>query len=162
MKTSCFKKAALLEGAISIARSARFYSKKVRGKYLELAPTAAMLKDAKEDPLGGRDRYDQAFELILQKLDPQQVWNDLHEMVAPAEPILLCFEAPPLWCHRRMVAEWLEDRLGVTIPELGIARSLTPLYRNMPADEKDLGPQSGMPVSDSGKPPNCLTLTSQS
>lgn len=35
--------------------------------------------------------------------------------------ILLCFEdirGGKKWCHRRMLAEWLEDKLGVPVPEL--------------------------------------------
>lgn len=36
--------------------------------------------------------------------------------------VLCCFERGPLtddnWCHRRLAAAWLSDRLGIEIPEL--------------------------------------------
>jgi uncharacterized protein (DUF488 family) len=49
----------------------------------------------------------------LDKLDPQKVFDDLGE-----DAILLCWEAPCQFCHRRLVAEWLEKHLGVNVPEL--------------------------------------------
>lgn len=57
---------------------------------------------------------------ILAPLDPEEVWKQLHQLVSGAEPILLCWEPlkkPGEWCHRRMVAEWFEEMLGVTVPE---------------------------------------------
>jgi hypothetical protein len=30
---------------------------------------------------------------------------------------LLCWEAPGKFCHRRLVAAWLEDALGIDVPE---------------------------------------------
>ena len=58
----------------------------------------------------------------LQALDAQQVWDELHRLVPGQEPVLLCFEEPPLtaenWCHRRMVAEWFRDGLGVEVAEM--------------------------------------------
>jgi hypothetical protein len=60
---------------------------------------------------------------ILDRLDPQATWDRLHELAGGAEPTLLCFERPPFtrtnWCHRRLVAEWLGDALGVEVPEIG-------------------------------------------
>jgi hypothetical protein len=55
-------------------------------------------------------------------LDPQHTWNQLHELAAGAEPVLLCWELPPFtasnWCHRRMAAAWFEDQLGIEVDEL--------------------------------------------
>ena len=67
-----------------------------------------------------RDIY---FGEILAPLDPQKVYDDLHEHAAGVDPVLLCWEKPPFditgdnWCHRRMVAEWFCNRLGVDVPE---------------------------------------------
>jgi hypothetical protein len=30
---------------------------------------------------------------------------------------MLCWEAPGEFCHRRLVAEWLEGELGIQVPE---------------------------------------------
>ncbi len=65
-----------------------------------------------------RDRY---FREILKPLDPQREYNHLHTLAGGAEPVLLCWEKDPSkpdeWCHRRMVAEWFKDKLGVDVPE---------------------------------------------
>jgi hypothetical protein len=31
----------------------------------------------------------------LAKLDPTAVWRELHELSAPAEPVLMCWAVPP-------------------------------------------------------------------
>ena len=58
---------------------------------------------------------------ILGPLDPRKVAADLHELAGGHEPVLLCFERPPFteanWCHRRIVAEWFKDSLGLDVPE---------------------------------------------
>ena len=62
------------------------------------------------------------FREILGTLDPVRVYAELIALAGGHEPVLLCFERPPLtrdnWCHRRMVAEWFGDQLGLDIPEL--------------------------------------------
>jgi uncharacterized protein (DUF488 family) len=57
--------------------------------------------------------YREEYQKILDSLDPRQVYEDLGE-----NSILICWEAPDKFCHRRLVAEWLEKHLGVTVPEL--------------------------------------------
>jgi uncharacterized protein (DUF488 family) len=54
----------------------------------------------------------------LDKLDPGEVAYELG-----SEAVLLCWEAPGRFCHRRLVATWLEEALGVDVPECAIARS---------------------------------------
>jgi len=51
-------------------------------------------------------------ELVLDKLDPKKVFDDLRGCT------LLCWEKSGEFCHRRVVARWLEEALGVTINEL--------------------------------------------
>jgi len=76
-------------------------------RYPALAPKKNMLKGL------SREEYTRRYSRILAGLDPQRVWNDLGE-----DAILLCWERPGEFCHRRLVAEWLEQNLGVVIPEL--------------------------------------------
>jgi hypothetical protein len=48
------------------------------------------------------------------------VWNDLHELADPHEPIILCWEAlkkTEQFCHRRFAADWLTDKLGIDVDE---------------------------------------------
>jgi uncharacterized protein (DUF488 family) len=59
------------------------------------------------------DTYREEYQKILDNLDPRKVYEDLGK-----NSILICWEAPGKFCHRRLVAEWLEKHLGVTVPEL--------------------------------------------
>lgn len=71
--------------------------------------------------MGFRDYRKKYFIEVLGKLDAQQAWDELHRLTHPHEPVLLCWEVldkPGQWCHRRMVAEWFEKELGITVPEL--------------------------------------------
>lgn len=103
-------------GAISIALYAP------RGKnHLprcgRLAPTHDMLK---MDEATYRTLY---FGNILGRLDAAQLWEDLHRLSYPHEPVLLCWGRPPLtgrnWCHRRMIAEFFSSELGHNVQEIG-------------------------------------------
>ncbi len=70
------------------------------------------------------DEYRPLYFERLQALDAQQVWDELHALVPGQEPVLLCFEKPPLtadnWCHRQMVAQWFVDELDVAVAELEV------------------------------------------
>jgi hypothetical protein len=69
------------------------------------------------------EEYEHRFFEQLAQLDARKVWDELHKLTGGAEPVLLCFEKPPLtkenWCHRRLVAAWLELELDVSVPEMG-------------------------------------------
>lgn len=81
--------------------------------YDALAPAAKSLKASDEE-------YDRAYAKILAGLDPRKVYEDLGDT-----SVLLCFEKPNEFCHRRIVAEWLEFHLGIVVPEIGLARDET-------------------------------------
>jgi len=111
MKTASFFTTPM-EGRISIARLApRRYPKGYR-IFSKLAPGQWFNSV-------GEEEYRVLFaEEILSKLDPQATWEALHALVAPHDPVLLCWEKPGEFCHRRLVACWFEEHLGVTVPEL--------------------------------------------
>lgn len=48
---------------------------------------------------------------ILARLNPHEPVNKLDNA------ILLCWERPEKFCHRRLVAEWLEQTTGHEVPE---------------------------------------------
>ena len=101
-------------GRISIACYAPRGTPAGYRQYRALAPDADMLKMSQA-------LYLPRYAAILDQLDPQQVWDDLHRLAGDQEPVLLCWERPPFtptnWCHRRLVADWFERALGVTVPE---------------------------------------------
>ena len=96
---------------VSIARYNKFW----RGReYKKLAPPPEIIK------LEGEEYKKQYYEKVLCRLDPKQVYEELGE-----NAVLLCYES---WesikngratCHRRVVAKWLEDNLGIKVYELG-------------------------------------------
>ena len=75
-------------------------------RYKALAPRREMLTMDEAS-------YREGYQKILDGLDPQKVFEDLM-----ADAILLCWEAPGKFCHRRLVAAWLEEKSGVQVPEL--------------------------------------------
>jgi hypothetical protein len=74
--------------------------------YQALAPTRKMLQMCEE-------KYRVAYQKILNRLDPRKVYEDLGP-----EAVLLCWEYPGEFCHRRLVAEWLEKHVAIQVPEL--------------------------------------------
>lgn len=112
MKTSYFanKAAAADPQAVSIARwPPRWWGS--RKRYAALAPPADLIKRAKAG-LPWTDFISEYRETVLDKLDPAKVYADL------SESIILCWEKAGENCHRRLIAEWLEKALGISVPEL--------------------------------------------
>jgi hypothetical protein len=109
MRTSYFAKYRGEHG-VSIAR---YPFKGYSGRqYPPLFPSNEILMQYKRDAdrIMYTDRY---YDEILVRLDPQKVYDDLGD-----EAVLLCFEKPGDFCHRRLVASWIEDKLGLEVPEI--------------------------------------------
>ena len=87
-------------------------------RFNQLAPDWKMLKIA--DPLAFR----RAFRARMDALGIDGVaalLNPISEAHQGRAVVLLCFEnlaEPVAWCHRRILAEWLEARTGQQVPEL--------------------------------------------
>lgn len=108
-------------GRVSIARTVPQRVAAGFRIYRALAPGTWLFEPAYKDYETYRERY---FREILAPLDPQKVWDDLHTLADRHEPVLLCHEhlrKSGEWCHRRMAAEWFEDKLGVAVPEMAVA-----------------------------------------
>jgi len=79
--------------------------------YPDLFPKWSFLKKYKED--GNEADYTREYHAqVLSKLDPNKVYDDLKDST------LLCWEKSGEFCHRRLVAEWIEKALGITVPEV--------------------------------------------
>lgn len=96
---------------VSIARFNKFWTGE---EYKKLAPPAEIIK-IKDEEL-----YTKLYcEKVLSKLNPRQVFEELGD-----NAVLLCYEKwtdianGKTFCHRRIVAKWLEDNLGIKIDEL--------------------------------------------
>lgn len=107
--------------AISIAKyDGRRYSGKYKGPhYKDLAPNDDIWDKYKHDPDYNSERYTADFLKQLAALDPLKVYQDLCALrPGCTEIVLLCFEPPGEFCHRRLVAEWLGEALGMKIDEI--------------------------------------------
>jgi uncharacterized protein (DUF488 family) len=110
--TSYFaKERKLREKGIVQISIARFPPKFFYGQNLfELAPRADMLRMPEE-------QYDIEFKKILAWLNPQQIYEQIKRMSEGRDAALLCFEKSGDPCHRYMVADWLDKKLGLNIKE---------------------------------------------
>jgi hypothetical protein len=103
---------------------------KLGGSILELAPTEAEFR------IGQRREFTTAYNARLDGLGCDAVLG-LLTMVSDANDggdlVLLCFEDVRSgdWCHRQVLAEWLESRCGLVVGELEDSQtSFSPLsYR---------------------------------
>ncbi len=79
--------------------------------YPELYPQWSFLLKYKED--GDEDAYTKEYyKLVLNRLDPNKVYEELKDKT------LLCWERRGTFCHRRIVAGWIENETGMIVPEL--------------------------------------------
>lgn len=51
--------------------------------------------------------------MVLKDLNPEIVYNEIGE-----ESVLLCWEGLGKNCHRKIIAKWFEDNLGVLVREI--------------------------------------------
>ena len=68
------------------------------------------------------------YDLRLKDLNPNELMDILNQKFGE-DIILLCHELPGLeinkahFCHRRLLADWIELETGIVIPELSITES---------------------------------------
>lgn len=81
-----------------------------------VAPYGWMLKDNVT-----RDQYVEAyFHQVLARVNPIQFLKRCEEISGGRDVALLCYEKPTDFCHRHLLAEWLENETGVEITEFGM------------------------------------------
>jgi uncharacterized protein YeaO (DUF488 family) len=93
---------------------------KIDGLMPCLNPTEQLLKEAKSGTVTVEKSLKTYREEILSKLSPIKVYNDLIAMTNKANKkdlALLCYERPGDPCHRRVVAEWLEEGNNISVLE---------------------------------------------
>jgi len=114
MKTSCFQHPGITKDprAVSIARfTPRWWG--AGRRYIALAPSAGLLRDWKQGNIATWHGYAQRYRNeVLLPLDPVQVYADLENS------IIVCWCKDQYICHRRLVADWLKEHIGVDIPEI--------------------------------------------
>lgn len=96
---------------------ARYNPKGYIGKtYSYLSPTASILFDFKQD--SDEKRYKERYYTdILNRLKLDRVLNDLNIIGNGKDIALVCYEKSESFCHRHIVAEWLNNN-GIECEEL--------------------------------------------
>ena len=75
--------------------------------YKKLAPKLSFFKVWKETK--DNDYYIANFnKLVLDKLNPQQVLNELMQLSNQKDVALICYEKSSDFCHRHLVADWFK------------------------------------------------------
>lgn len=117
--TSYYAKSGTHPSAISISANApSFY---VGDKYLALAPSWELIRAYKSGQVDEGGYVEWYLRLLKdRKLVPQQVADNIAE-----GSILLCYEKSGDFCHRHIVAEWLESSADVEVTELGVDNTPT-------------------------------------
>ena len=124
MKTGIYKqiKEEKNNGYISIS----LYSSKnefVKHEYKSLAPNWKLYEDLKSKKIT-EEKFILTYNEQLDTLNPRMVFEDLNSLVSGYEPILMTDGPKKKFCHRHLVAEWLEKNLDVIVEEYKIGRVL--------------------------------------
>ena len=111
MRTTYFAKAKSLDPKLNLVSIARKTPPNFPGRVmLELAPSYEMLSEIKRT--GDEEKYTVDFLKQLDSLDVREVAGKLGE-----DAILICYEGKDKFCHRHLVANWLQEH-GYDVEEM--------------------------------------------
>jgi hypothetical protein len=83
----------------------------------------------------GSEDYLALYTGRLAGLDLAAVVADLHRLAGGRNPVACCWCSPRHFCHRRVFAQFLEEKLGLVVAEYGFARADTPDFNDLPDRE---------------------------
>ena len=95
----------------------------VKHEYKSLAPNWKLYEDLKSKKIT-EEKFILTYNEQLDTLNPRMVFEDLNSLVSGYEPILMTDGSKKKFCHRHLVAEWLEKNLDVIVEEYKIGRVL--------------------------------------
>jgi len=81
------------------------------GVFPSLAPSRQTFFAKKADEIDEVEYEKRYREETLSKLDPAKIHETLKGRV------LLCWEPAGEFCHRRIIASWIQEKLGIEVPE---------------------------------------------
>ena len=122
MKTGFFKQIdeEKTNGFISIS----LYSSNnefVKHEYKSLAPNWKLFENLKSKKIT-EDKFIVSYEEQLDSLNPSIVFADLKSLVSGFEPILMTNGTKKKFCHRHLVANWLQNKLNIEIEEYKVGK----------------------------------------
>ncbi len=93
----------------------------VNYEYKSLAPNWKLYENFKTKKIS-EDQFITAYKEQLESMNPNKVFEDLNTLVSGLEPILMTDGSKKKFCHRHLVAEWLENELGIIIEEYRLGK----------------------------------------
>lgn len=119
--TSYFAKAAILRKAgivpIGVALWPPRFFRGISMK--QVAPRRYMLNDSLTD-----EEYISMYRNdVLRYVDARSFIRQLEEAGRGMDVALCCFEKPGDFCHRHILAKWLNEQTGIEVSEFGVAES---------------------------------------
>ena len=94
-----------------------------------IAPTPYILNNFKSNHQEFIKRY--KSEVLSIHKDPQDFVNRLEFISEGKDVALCCFEKPNKFCHRHLIAEWLNEKLNLNVNEFEIydkENNINPLF----------------------------------
>ena len=83
-------------------------------QFKTISPSTDILLNCKQNTKLYTERFNTE---ILQHLNPTEVYEQLTAISDNRDIALLCFEKPSDFCHRHLVASWLNDAMHLNIKE---------------------------------------------
>lgn len=83
-----------------------------------LAPPEKLLWKVKQGRISRETYTIEYLKAIDDQYTPKSLFRELESIYLGKDPVLLCFEKKGAFCHRRLLADWLQADTGVTIGEL--------------------------------------------
>lgn len=85
-----------------------------------LAPTHSILYDKYRTEERYTHRY---INEVLGKLDANKLIEQISSISRGSDVALCCYEKPTDFCHRHIVAKWIQENTGVEVEEFGSSRN---------------------------------------
>lgn len=111
MQTSYFAKSGNNPRAVAISNGTKGFDR-IR-KCEALIPPWWLVDQLKRKETTAEE-FTRIYRAQLDKLNPRLIAAQLGD-----EAILLCWEKPGDFCHRRIVADWLKETMDMNVPEIG-------------------------------------------
>ena len=85
-------------------------------QYKKVAPKYGFFQEWKKNH--DNDFYIEHFNAeVLDNLVAKNVYEDLNKLSDCKDCVLICYEKSEDFCHRHLVADWLNQKLGINVEE---------------------------------------------
>lgn len=92
-----------------------------------VSPSYDILHNSKD-----HDDYERRFfSEILEKRDPKVFLSNIERLAKGKYVALCCYEKPGDFCHRHLVAKWMNEKLGLQIEEFGVSKNPTYIEQSL-------------------------------